>query len=245
MHGASQLSRRIAGHMRAPAKKSRQRSPIQVNQKLLTQGGIFMHRYGPWRLMGERDGATNMAGPARLSDVHSGRNCSLRHCNRSTQSRWKAGQAKDAVASEFVGSETCATCHEGVVKGFASNPHIKMAQMHGKSGITCENCHGAGKAHADNADPTKIFNPAKASAKEVDANCLKCHQGQHANFERSGHGEANVSCVCIQLPQHRMSGRRIPSIAEGGRSRTCASSATQTRSRTSPCRSITRWKRDW
>jgi DmsE family decaheme c-type cytochrome len=105
------------------------------------------------------------------------------------------GQAKDAGAAEFAGSDTCATCHEEVVKGFASNPHTKMAQMHGKSGVTCENCHGAGKEHADNADPTKIFNPAKATAKEVDTKCLTCHQGQHANFERSGHGEANVSCI--------------------------------------------------
>ena len=29
----------------------------------------------------------------------------------------------------------------------------------------------------------------------MDARCLECHQGQHANFERSGHGEANVGCV--------------------------------------------------
>jgi len=107
----------------------------------------------------------------------------------------KPGQTKEAAASDFVGSDTCATCHEEVAKGFASNPHIKMAQMHGKTGVTCENCHGAGKAHVDNADPTKIFNPAKATAKEIDANCLKCHQDQHANFERSGHGESNVSCV--------------------------------------------------
>ncbi len=71
-----------------------------------------------------------------------------------------------------------------------------MAQMHGKNGVTCENCHGAGKAHVDGGgDTSKIFNPAKGTAKEVDAKCLGCHQGQHSNFERSGHGEANVSCV--------------------------------------------------
>lgn len=119
-----------------------------------------------------------------------------------------AGQAKEAGAGEFAGSETCATCHDEVAKGFAGNPHVKMAQMHGKSGITCENCHGPGKAHADSADPGKIFNPAKGPAKEVDAKCLECHQGQHANFERSGHGEANVSCVSChsvhggQDPEH-------------------------------------------
>ena len=119
--------------------------------------------------------------------------------------------ARHAVQSpaDFVGSETCATCHEEVSKGFASNPHSKMAQMHGKSGITCENCHGAGKAHVDGGgDTSKIFNPAKGTAKEVDARCLGCHQGQHANFERSGHGEANISCIGChsihagQAPEH-------------------------------------------
>ena len=77
------------------------------------------------------------------------------------------GQDKQqAAASEFVGSETCATCHEEVAKGFANNPHTKMVQMHGSNGVTCENCHGAGKAHVDGGgDISKIFNPAKAPAK--------------------------------------------------------------------------------
>jgi DmsE family decaheme c-type cytochrome len=106
-----------------------------------------------------------------------------------------AGQAKDAP-SDFVGSETCATCHEEVAKGFSSNPHSRLALAHGKNGVTCENCHGAGKAHVDGGgDTTKILDFTKATAKEVDAKCLGCHQGQHANFGRSGHGEANVSCV--------------------------------------------------
>jgi len=105
-------------------------------------------------------------------------------------------QASQAAASDFVGSDTCATCHEDVAKGFANNPHTKMAQMHGKNGVTCENCHGPGKAHVDGGgDVAKIFNPAKAPAKEVAKTCLGCHGGQHANFEMSGHGEGNVGCL--------------------------------------------------
>ena len=98
---------------------------------------------------------------------------------------------------DFVGQETCATCHDVVAKGFASNPHSRLAEEHGKTGVTCEGCHGPGKAHVDGGgDTTKIFNPAKAtSAKEVDAKCLECHQGQHPNFQRTAHGEANVSCL--------------------------------------------------
>jgi DmsE family decaheme c-type cytochrome len=105
-------------------------------------------------------------------------------------------QANAALASDFVGSETCATCHEQVVKGFANNPHNKIAEMHGKAGVTCEGCHGAGKAHVEGGgDVTKIFNPAKASVKQVDEKCLSCHAGTHPNFERSPHAKANVGCT--------------------------------------------------
>jgi len=107
-----------------------------------------------------------------------------------------ASQMKDAAPGDFVGAEVCATCHEEVARKFATNPHAKMAKMHGNSGVTCENCHGAGKAHVEGGgDTTRIFNPSKGTAKEVDAKCLSCHQGKHANFERSAHGEANVSCI--------------------------------------------------
>jgi len=108
-----------------------------------------------------------------------------------------AGQDKQQpAASEFVGSETCATCHEEVAKGFANNPHTKMVQMHGSNGVTCENCHGAGKAHVDGGgDISKIFNPAKASAKDVEARCQTCHAGTHPNFDRSPHAKAGVSCI--------------------------------------------------
>lgn len=105
-------------------------------------------------------------------------------------------QVKQPAPSDFVGSETCATCHEEVSKKFADNPHTKMALMHGKSGITCENCHGAGKEHVDGGgDTTKIFNPGKGTTKAIDERCLSCHAGQHANFDRSAHAKANVSCI--------------------------------------------------
>jgi len=104
-------------------------------------------------------------------------------------------QAKAAAATN-VGADTCATCHEEVSKKFADNPHTKMALMHGSSGVTCENCHGAGSAHVDGGgDTTKIFNPAKASTKEVDAKCLSCHSGVHPDFDRSPHAKANVGCI--------------------------------------------------
>lgn len=101
-----------------------------------------------------------------------------------------------APTGDYVGSETCATCHQEVSGKFATNPHTKMALMHGKSGITCENCHGAGKAHVEGGgDITKIFNPAKATPKQINERCETCHAGTHPDFDRSPHSKAGLSCT--------------------------------------------------
>jgi len=105
-------------------------------------------------------------------------------------------QAKDASPNAYVGGEVCATCHEEVAKKFADNPHTKLAAQHGAAGVNCEGCHGPGGAHVEGGgDITKIFNPAKATPKEVDAKCLSCHAAAHPNFERSPHAKAAVSCI--------------------------------------------------
>jgi DmsE family decaheme c-type cytochrome len=107
-----------------------------------------------------------------------------------------AAQDAKHPASEFVGSETCATCHEDVAKKLGDNPHSRIEQMHGKAGATCESCHGPGKAHVDGGgDVTKIINPAKADAKQISQTCLTCHAGAHPNFLQSNHAKAGVSCV--------------------------------------------------
>jgi DmsE family decaheme c-type cytochrome len=98
-------------------------------------------------------------------------------------------------SAKYVGSETCANCHDEQAKKFDSNPHSRLAQAHGGKGVTCESCHGPGKAHSEDGDAAKIFNPGKATQKQADATCLGCHAGQHANFDRSAHAKANVGCT--------------------------------------------------
>lgn len=106
-----------------------------------------------------------------------------------------AAKAPAAAPGEFAGSEVCETCHADVVKNFAGNPHTKITLEHaGKA--TCESCHGPGKAHVEaGGDATKIFRFTKATPKQIDEKCLECHNSKHASFERSAHGEANVSCL--------------------------------------------------
>jgi DmsE family decaheme c-type cytochrome len=104
--------------------------------------------------------------------------------------------AKQAAPGDFVGAEVCASCHEAESKGFPSNPHSKLALEHGGAGVTCESCHGPGKAHVENGgDVTRIFDPAKAPTKELDDKCLSCHAGAHPNFGSSPHAKAGVSCI--------------------------------------------------
>jgi DmsE family decaheme c-type cytochrome len=104
-------------------------------------------------------------------------------------------QATQQASSNFGDATACATCHKEVVKDFADNPHRSPALMHEGKGVTCESCHGPGKAHAEAGAVTMIFNPVTATAKEVDEKCLACHGSKHASFERSAHGEGGVSCI--------------------------------------------------
>lgn len=107
------------------------------------------------------------------------------------------------ASSDYVGADVCVACHENVVKGFATNPHQKMVLMHGGSGVTCENCHGPGKAHVEGGgDKTKIFNFNTASPKQIDSKCLGCHAGTHPNFAKSPHAESGVSCASCHSIHH-------------------------------------------
>ena len=106
------------------------------------------------------------------------------------------GSSEAVKTTEYVGSETCTTCHGDLSKEFASNPHTRLALMHGGKGVTCESCHGSGKAHVESGGvATKIFQFTKATPKQVDKKCLACHVGEHPNFGRTAHGEALVSCT--------------------------------------------------
>jgi len=105
-------------------------------------------------------------------------------------------QVRDTNSADLVGAEVCASCHEAESKGFADNPHMKLALEHGGAGVTCESCHGAGKAHVEGGgDISKIFDPAKATTTQVDEMCLGCHAGTHPNFLRSPHAKAGVGCT--------------------------------------------------
>jgi DmsE family decaheme c-type cytochrome len=118
------------------------------------------------------------------------------------------GQAMQPASIASADATACAPCHKEVVKDFVNGPHSGAARMSGGKGVTCESCHGPGKAHEDGGDVASIFNPATATAKVVDEKCQACHDGKHVNFERSSHGKGNVSCTgchsihTVAAPKH-------------------------------------------
>ena len=112
----------------------------------------------------------------------------------------------------YVGAETCKTCHADMpskdfFKNYESTPHYAtmLDTKHGPEWHGCEACHGPGKEHVEGGgDKSKIFAFKNASAKEISARCLGCHEygAEHANFGRSAHLQNNVSCIDCHDP-HR------------------------------------------
>ena len=120
-----------------------------------------------------------------------------------------AAQAPSPQANEYVGQETCLTCHgEKDYKGTAHALKVNVktpAATHG-----CESCHGPGKAHAESGGETdKIVNPAKLSPQRASETCVACHdRTKHGLWSGSQHDQRNVGCVSCHSP-HAPKGPRL------------------------------------
>ncbi|HEX2327271.1 MAG TPA: DmsE family decaheme c-type cytochrome [Candidatus Angelobacter sp.] len=128
-----------------------------------------------------------------------------------------ARSADQADASQYVGSDTCRTCHEDIAKTFDQGPHWKTVNdKHGPRWQGCEACHGPGKAHAESTDPTKIIRFAGLSRETASQRCMACHQfGQeHANFMRSEHLKNNVGCTDCHSVHHPQEVRQLLTKAQ-------------------------------
>ena len=101
--------------------------------------------------------------------------------------------------SQYVGTDTCKTCHEDIGKTYDRGPHWKtmLDKHHGVESQGCEACHGPGKEHAESGDVTKIVRFKTLSRQESSKRCLECHQfgEEHSNFLRSAHLKNNVGCI--------------------------------------------------
>jgi DmsE family decaheme c-type cytochrome len=104
-----------------------------------------------------------------------------------------------AQAANFVGDETCATCHESEGKSVHASLHGKAQNVRtpaGRTGQSCETCHGPGQKHVDSGKKEDIRRFDAMSARDVNATCVTCHnKGAHSDWQGSMHDARNVSCT--------------------------------------------------
>jgi DmsE family decaheme c-type cytochrome len=118
-------------------------------------------------------------------------------------------KAKPAApdTSQYVGSDTCKTCHEELYNSWAKTPHWKttLNKEGGPSKQGCEGCHGPGAEHvAGGGDKSKIYIFKDHTRQEASTRCLTCHGDGHAqtHFAESSHASSEVGCLDCHSPHH-------------------------------------------
>jgi DmsE family decaheme c-type cytochrome len=131
---------------------------------------------------------------------------------------WGAGGVAGAAtqtpkpSADYVGTDTCASCHDSQMKNFQRTPHAALEHDPSWKGrVTgCEACHGPGKAHVElmseavqnGTDPKTIKDKkiryfAALAPKEVSETCLACHAGreEHNSYRQGEHWRNDVGCT--------------------------------------------------
>lgn len=99
--------------------------------------------------------------------------------------------------AKYVGMDTCATCHEKIVKNFKLTQHSKMTIQGDEKrvpGQGCEACHGPGSLHVDAGGGKGKF--IVNAGKNPEA-CFQCHLDKKAEFNLPYHHplkEGKMTC---------------------------------------------------
>ena len=126
--------------------------------------------------------------------------------------------------ADYVGSDTCLTCHtdqgdtlKGTAHANAKNPRSPAAN-HG-----CESCHGPGKAHVDDDAKGHMKKFKQMKPGEVSETCVACHnRGAHAAWEGSAHDRRNLSCAtCHSVHSPKSAAKQLVQPTETQLCATC------------------------
>lgn len=106
--------------------------------------------------------------------------------------------------AEFVGSESCETCHETITRDFRTATHARLkVKGENAKNMGCESCHGPGSMHVKSGGAAKtIVNPHKSPEA-----CFQCHLNVRAQFQlphRHPVLEGKMSCADCHNPHKGM-----------------------------------------
>ena len=112
--------------------------------------------------------------------------------------------------SDYVGNDTCISCHDGQNSRFKNTVMGKaFAKPHtADEKLGCEACHGPGKAHVEagggkDTIPIRYGKDSKTSVEEQNQSCIQCHKrGNRMFWSGSSHESRGMRCVdCHQVKQ--------------------------------------------
>ena len=111
---------------------------------------------------------------------------------------------------DYVGSDTCITCHQDQDRRFKNTIMGKIMQ-HPRTPMEargCESCHGPGRAHVEAGGGKETIairfgKDSPNSVAEQNAACEECHsRGSHLFWKGSPHESRGMACVdCHQVKQ--------------------------------------------
>jgi len=98
--------------------------------------------------------------------------------------------------ASYVGSETCAGCHDQLAAEMTASTHGRLADFELMGAVKgCEACHGAGSLHAQSGDPAQILSFTQLPPEESAALCVKCHSGGKLfDWTHGEHALSDVGC---------------------------------------------------
>ena len=108
---------------------------------------------------------------------------------------------------DFVGSDACRSCHRAEFVQFNKTSHARLKSSASMPVMSCESCHGPGKAHVEGQEAArgdeaktlaanKLIFAFRANPKQNAERCLSCHTSsrQQDSFIHSGHMAGGISC---------------------------------------------------
>jgi predicted CXXCH cytochrome family protein len=104
------------------------------------------------------------------------------------------------AGATFMGSESCAQCHEKIAKDFVGATHSRLkAEGPNAATVGCESCHGPASLHNESGGARgTIVNPRRSPD-----TCYHCHLEIQAAFRLPNHHpvpEGKVSCADCHNP---------------------------------------------